>query len=102
MVFMSPLVLVQSWRIDTSGLTSKLLAGAPGFEPGKSVLETDGLTVEPTPLRTLVYFTTLLLHFLVTGVLPAGVTELLQLQPLGSGLPVLGRGVVAILALSAL
>src|SRR5580700_9476627 len=34
----------------SSGLTCQILAGAEGFEPPSSVLETDSLTVELTPL----------------------------------------------------
>src|ERR1700691_3974159 len=39
---------------DRSQLPSKILAGAEGFEPPSSVLETDSLTVELTPLKSVV------------------------------------------------
>src|ERR1700733_14967329 len=77
---------------------SKNLAGAEGFEPPSSVLETDSLTVELTPLNSVVsdqslvvsFLATdhwsLLFHFLVRLVLAAPGAELLELQALGGRL----------------
>ena len=73
------------------------MAGVPGFEPGLSVLETDVLTVDTIPLRTLPNGK-LLLRFLVTSVLAATATELAEFQPVGCGLLILGRHVVPTLA----
>jgi hypothetical protein len=69
----------------------KKLAGAEGFEPPSSVLETDSLTVELTPLWIAENpAIRQLLHFLVRRVLAADAAELFQLQTLGHRLPVLG------------
>jgi hypothetical protein len=84
------------------------MAGELGFEPRSSVLETDSLTVELTPPWS--SFQRLpeargwrrLLGFLVRRVLTARVAELLELQTTGRGLLVLGRRVVAVLAIGAL
>ena len=86
------------------------MAGAEGFEPPLAVLETAGLPLNlrpwvippgggparshPTPI--------LLLDFLVRLVLSAMRAELAQFQPLRGSFLVLGRGVIAILALRAL
>jgi hypothetical protein len=105
------------------------LAGAEGFEPPSSVLETDSLTVELTPLKAAVgdqlsaislsvrrrllsshapltehwsLTTVELLRFLMHMVLAAAVTELLELETAGGRLLVLRRGVITFLALSAL
>jgi hypothetical protein len=92
-------------------------------------LETGSLTVELTPLLTLsscgdvlfvaeglraakrsAFFGSLrtqgrcacLLHFLMRRVFPATLAKLLQLDPIRSRLPVLGRRVVALFAITAL
>jgi hypothetical protein len=93
-------------------------------------LETGSLTVELTPLLTLsscgdvlfvaeglraakrsAFFRSLrtqgslracLLHFLMRRVFPATLAKLLQLDPIRSRLPVLGRRVVALFAITAL
>jgi hypothetical protein len=43
-----------------------------------------------------------LLHFLMRRMLPAAAAELLQLQPVRSGLPVLGGRIIPLFALTAL
>ena len=84
------------------------LAGELGFEPRSSVLETDSLTVELTPLweRSGPSFAAqalpCLLRFLVIGVLAARVAELGELETARGGLLVLGGGVVPVLANRAL
>jgi hypothetical protein len=73
--------------------TSKLgVAGALGFEPRLSVLETDVL-----PL-TLCPYPNELLHFLMLLVFPAELAELVTFQPIGIVLLVLGRRIVPLLA----
>ena len=97
-----------------------MLAGVPGFEPGLSVLETDVLTVDTIPLQTLPianlrlviarcrnYKSAIdnrqcLLGLLVTCVLAATSTKFGKLQPIGRGLLILGRYVVAALAFTTL
>src|SRR5450432_3355003 len=76
--------------------SSKILAGAEGFEPPSSVLETDSLTVELTPLYQKLF------HFLVRRVLPASRTELLKLQPLRRRLAVLGRRIIPLFTIRTL
>jgi hypothetical protein len=87
-------------------LLFQILAGAEGFEPPSSVLETDSLTVELTPLylRSADASSALheLFHFLVRRMLPATVAEFLQFQPLGHGFTVLGLRVIALFAITAL
>src|ERR1017187_2749082 len=81
------------------------LAGAEGFEPPSSVLETDSLAVELTPLTFAAdAFARAppLLRFFVRGVFATLTAELLEFQPAGRGLLVLGGGVVAVFALSTL
>src|SRR5437763_6506362 len=98
-IFLSRLTsTVCSWPFSP-----KTLAGAEGFEPPSSVLETDSLTVELTPLFSFGNFVILkfcnlkipqicrlqnypitklqnLLHFFVRGVLTATAAEFLELQ----------------------
>jgi hypothetical protein len=69
------------------------MAGALGFEPRSSVLETDSLTVELTPL-----YTTELLGFFMVGMLAAGIAELRELQTASGRLLVLRRRVIPLLA----
>jgi hypothetical protein len=81
------------------------MAGELGFEPRSSVLETDSLTVELTPPKEAdlpVRIAAGLLGLFMRRVLAAGVAELRKLQTTGRGLLVLGRGIVAVLALGAL
>jgi hypothetical protein len=110
-----------SFAPDSSRLN---LAGAEGFEPPSSVLETDSLAVELTPLKArdqkpenreqiritasgllfpISWFLSPdLLRFLVHLVLAAAITELLEFQTAGGRLLVLRRRVVPLLALRAL
>ena len=100
---------------------SLFLAGAEGFEPPSPVLETGSLTVELTPLNSALRHSlsafrkpfwrianserrgaSFLLRFLVRRVLAARPAELLELQPARRGLLVLGGGVIAVLAITAL
>ena len=75
------------------------MAGALGFEPRSSVLETDSLTVELTPpvVRNEETFASFrksgwrLLRFLVIRVLTAGIAELRELQAASGRLLVLRR-----------
>ena len=86
------------------------MAGAEGFEPPSSVLETDSLTVELTPLDSIENFrfeisklaNFKLLRFLVRRVLAALPAKLLHLQTVRRRLPVLRRGVILIFAIRAL
>ncbi len=86
------------------------MAGAEGFEPPSSVLETDSLAVELTPLLLYLCRTCAggpnpparLLHFFVRSVLAALPAELAELEPLRGRLAVLGRRVILIFALGAL
>jgi hypothetical protein len=104
------------------------MAGAEGFEPPSSVLETDSLTVELTPLFYSFQLSALsflnvgaichnqpkscwlltkrqsleLLSFLMSRVLPAALTELREFQTTGGRLLVLRRRVITLLALTAL
>jgi hypothetical protein len=95
------------------------MAGAEGFEPPSSVLETDSLTVELTPLYPLPNCTICelsnlkfinpkiaqsvnLFYFFMRRMLPAAVAEFLQFQPLRHGLPILGGRIIPFLALTAL
>src|SRR6266481_6419783 len=79
------------------------LAGAEGFEPPSSVLETDSLTVELTPLCSAGALARVsLLHFLVRLVLAASGTELLQFDTVRCRLAVLGRRIVPLFALTTL
>src|SRR5208283_2037267 len=109
----------------TGAFTSLILAGAEGFEPPSPVLETGSLTVELTPLfpchpeaavpggrRSLATLgmtaagsharQTPSLNLFMRRVLAALPAELVEFQPGRRGLLVLGRGVVAIFALSTL
>src|SRR5580704_10418936 len=87
-------------------LPSKILAGAEGFEPPSSVLETDSLTVELTPLcpcgADALARVPLLFYFFVRRMLPATVTEFLHFQPVRRSLPVLGGRIVSLFAVTAL
>ena len=75
------------------------MAGAEGFEPPSSVLETDSLAVELTPLylpATVPQKRTdptrsRLLNLFMRGVLAALPAELAELKTLGRCLAVLGR-----------
>jgi hypothetical protein len=97
------------------------LAGVPGFEPGLSVLETDVLTVDTIPLQTLPianlrlpidrtdtqskignWQSAMLLGFFVISVFAATATELAELKPIRRGFLILGRYVVATLAINTL
>ena len=81
------------------------LAGAEGFEPPSSVLETDSLTVELTPLclpRRLTAQALELLCFPMRTVCAAALAELRELEAARGRLFVLRRRVVALLALGAL
>ena len=99
------------------------MAGVPGFEPGLSVLETDVLTVDTIPLHALSisdcqlpiecyiakrqsainnWRSAMLLSFLMRCVLAATAAELTELQTISRSLLVLGRYVIATLAISAL
>ena len=88
------------------------MAGALGFEPRSSVLETDSLTVELTPLwcrkqeqrrkKIPLAPAGCLLCFFVVGVRTAGITELGHLESTGGGFLVLGRRIVAVFANRAL
>jgi hypothetical protein len=93
------------------------MAGVPGFEPGLSVLETDVLTVDTIPLKSLPSFNCrlpicsaglqstfgnqqsaiVLLGLFVTGMLTATATEFAEFQPIRRRLLVFGRNVVATL-----
>ncbi len=94
------------------------MAGAEGFEPPSSVLETDSLTVELTPLWCSIRIRRrierlrarkgaaagrpVLLGFLMCRVLAAAVAELLELETASGRLLVLRRRVVPLLAIRAL
>ena len=96
------------------------MAGALGFEPRSSVLETDSLTVELTPpyrenaLPALFHLcrglpangtgpeSPELLGFLVRRVLAAAIAELRELKPAGGRLLVLRRRVITLLTDGAL
>jgi hypothetical protein len=81
------------------------LAGAEGFEPQSSVLETDSLTVELTPLHELGNCQNRLpnlLHFFVRRVLAAPLTKLAEFQSTSCGLLVFGGGIIALFAISTL
>src|SRR6267142_2488937 len=98
-----PVRFVPSWSPSSAhffsfplGRLSKTLAGAEGFEPPSSVLETDSLTVELTPLFQKLF------HFLVRRVLPASRTKLLELQPLRRRFAVLGRRIIPLFTIRAL
>src|SRR6266581_842029 len=78
-------------------LDPQILAGAEGFEPPSSVLETDSLTVELTPLKTVLscQFSAKatgdgLLNLFVRLVLAAAGAELLQFNTVRCRLAVLG------------
>jgi hypothetical protein len=86
----------------TQTLSGLNLAGAEGFEPPSSVLETDSLAVELTPLKAATRCQPPLFRFLVRLVLAAAVTKLLELQTASGRLFVLRRRVIPLLALSAL
>ena len=72
------------------------MAGAEGFEPPSSVLETDSLAVELTPLCPR------LLRFAVDRVFPALAAELAELEPLGRGFAVLCGRIILIFTICAL
>src|SRR3981081_1664852 len=93
------------------------MAGAEGFEPPSSVLETDSLTVELTPLlfhpnlvrcsqdpsrRTLGMTPAASFNLFMRRVLTATAAELLKLQPLRHRLPILRLRVVPLFAITAL
>ena len=87
-----------------------MMAGALGFEPRSSVLETDSLTVELTPLCTTMQAERtasppawrLLLRLFMIRVLSARIAKLRKLQPTRRCLLVLCGGVVTVLTLGAL
>src|SRR6201995_4945654 len=112
-------LLYLSTGASLSRKTLRKMAGALGFEPRSSVLETDSLTVELTPLWCVrsghraksdgKYAPAraplpgrLLLGFLMCRVLAAAVAELLELETAGGRLLVLRRRVVPLLAIRAL
>jgi uncharacterized membrane protein (DUF441 family) len=76
------------------------MAGAEGFEPPKAVLETAGLPLAYAPSRAVP--TLSLLDFPMYPMHTAKRAELLQLQPLGLGLLILGLAVVLAFAFGAL
>jgi hypothetical protein len=76
------------------------MAGAEGFEPPKAVLETAGLPLAYAPTWAASTFS--LLDFPMCPMYAAKRAELLQFQPLGLGLLVLGFAVVLAFALGAL
>ena len=92
------------------------LAGAEGFEPPSSVLETDSLTVELTPLYEsrvrspelrgkpprLRTHSSRLFHFFMGGVLAATAAELLEFQPLGRRFAVLRGRIIPLFAITTL
>ena len=90
------------------------MAGAEGFEPPSSVLETDSLTVELTPLKSVFSVASTpvlrktetgsraLFHFFVRGMLTATPAEFLEFQPLGRRFAVLRRRIVPLFAVTAL
>src|SRR6185437_13834927 len=81
------------------------LAGAEGFEPPSSVLETDSLTVELTPLCSRsadALVRVPLFNLFMRRMLPATAAELLLFQPLGHRLAVLGSRIVPLFAITAL
>jgi hypothetical protein len=82
------------------------MAGELGFEPRSSVLETDSLTVELTPLweanPKARFAAARLLRLFVRRVLAARIAELLELQTACRSLLVLGRRIVPVLAVRAL
>ncbi len=81
-------------------LAPSKMAGAEGFEPPKAVLETAGLPLAYAPTRAASKFS--LLDFPMCLMHAAEGAELLQLQPLGLGLLVLGFAVILAFALGAL
>src|SRR4051794_38080500 len=82
-------------------LDPQILAGAEGFEPPSSVLETDSLTVELTPLCSADALARVpLLNFFMRLVLAAAGTELLQFDTVRCRLAVLGRRIVPLFALA--
>src|SRR5882762_6416738 len=84
-------------------LPCSILAGAEGFEPPSSVLETDSLTVELTPLCSAAALARVsLLHFFVRLVLAASGTELLQFDTVRCRLAVLGGRIVPLFTLATL
>ena len=74
------------------------MAGALGFEPRLSVLETDVLPLTPCPFASQFRVPPDLLHFLVRRVLPAELTKLIAFQPIRIVLLVLHRRIIALLA----
>lgn len=63
-----------NWRQQGAEL---YLAGMPGFEPRKSVLETDVIAVSPHPYKLIIPNLLHFLCFLVVGYLSAIITKLL-------------------------
>src|SRR5207248_6681789 len=81
------------------------LAGAEGFEPPSSVLETDSLTVELTPLCSCsagALARVPLFHFFVRRVLTASGAKFLLLDPVRCRLAVLHRRIVPLFAVATL
>jgi hypothetical protein len=106
-----------SCHLPSSAPDPEILAGAEGFEPPSSVLETDSLTVELTPLFPLQIgdfrlqneknlkssiANLQLLYFLMRRMLAADAAEFLQLQPLCHSLAILGGRIVPLFAITAL
>jgi hypothetical protein len=80
--------------------TSELgMAGALGFEPRLSVLETDVLPLTPCPSATDVRLKqSTLFHFLMRRVLPAELAKLVSFQPIGIVFLIFHRRIVTLLA----
>jgi hypothetical protein len=102
----SPLLLPAYSRsatnIEPDPSATQRLAGALGFEPRLSVLETDVLAIDTMPLRRLAAQPLCrqpsLLHFLMGIVFPAELAELIPLQPIRVVLLILHSGIVPLLA----
>lgn len=94
--------LHQATHIEPGPSAIERLAGALGFEPRLSVLETDVLAIDTMPLRRLAVQPLRrqprLLHFLMGIVLPAELAELIPLQPIRIVLLILHGGIVPLLA----
>ena len=83
----------------------KLLAGAEGFEPPSSVLETDSLTVELTPLFSCsadALVRVPLFNLFMRRMLPAPAAELFQFNPVRRRFAVLRSRIVPLFAITAL
>src|SRR5205814_3878601 len=83
----------------------KTLAGAEGFEPPSSVLETDSLTVELTPLCSCsadALVRVPLFNLFMRRMLPAPAAELFQFNPVRRRFAVLRSRIVPLFAITAL